>query len=545
MPPPHPYTMTNGGRQLHIFDDATIPVAPSPLPWSKNARIPRELSIPEIEELVEKFARAAMNAKKAGVDFVELHGAHGYLISEFLSPNSNKRTDKYGGDLAGRTRFTVEIIQRIKELAGDDFPVSCRINGADNIPGGLTLDDAKAIAPIMVKAGLNLISVSAGVYGSYPTIVPFVYTPHGCNVPLAAGIKSAVNIPVITAGRINDPRLAEDILANGKADLIGMARALFTDPELPMKASRGEFDDIRKCIACNTCIDSLDLDPIDCTVNPTLGRERELEIKPAPRRKKVLVIGGGPAGLEAARVAALRGHAVTLYEKETRLGGQWLLATIPPHKEEFIELINYQTRQLARLGVTVKLGEETTALLVQELKPDAVVLATGSVPRELPVPGINRANVVTARDVLSGNIKTGNTVLVVGGGNVGLETAHFLAEQGKQVTVIEMLRQVGADLGNTAKWHLFNKLKKHRVTMHRRTELKGMTRTEVTVCRKGKEETWPGFDTVVLAAGARPSNELAAALKDLVNELYVIGDAAEPRKAVDAIREGAETGCRI
>ncbi|GAJ19872.1 unnamed protein product, partial [marine sediment metagenome] len=181
----------------------------------------------------------------------------------------------------------------------------------------------------------------------------------------------------------------EDILADGKADLIGMARALFTDPELPVKASRGEFDDIRKCIACNTCIDSLELGPIHCPVNPTLGRERELEIKPAARKKKVLVIGGGPAGLETARVAALRGHEVTLYEKETRLGGQWLLATIPPHKEEFIELINYQTRQLARLGVTVKLGEEVTAPLVQELKPDAVVVATGSVSRELPVPGIN------------------------------------------------------------------------------------------------------------------------------------------------------------
>ena len=449
----------HGGRQLHVFDDKTIPVAPSPIPWSRSAKVPRELSIPEIEELVEKFARAAMRAKRAGVDFVELHAAHGYLISEFFSPRSNKRTDEYGGDVAGRTRFAVEIIRRIKELAGDDFPVCCRINGADNIHGGLTLDDAKAMAPILVEAGLDLISISAGVYGSYPTIVPFVHTPSGCNVPLAEGVKSVVKVPVITAGRINDPHLAEEILVAGKADLIGMARALLTDPEFPNKAARGEFEDIRQCVACNTCIDSLYFGPIQCPVNPALGRERELGIVPVTEKKKVLVIGGGPAGLEAARVAALRGHEVTLYEKGQRLGGQWLLAAAPPHKQEFMELTNYQTRQLSRLGVTVKLGKEVSTTLVEELKPDVVIVATGAVPLELPIPGIELGKVVTAWDTLQGNSRAGSSVMVVGGGNVGLETAHFLAEQGKKVTVIEMLRRVGADMGETVRWHQLRSLK--------------------------------------------------------------------------------------
>ena len=535
----------HGGRQLHVSDSDTAPVAPSPIAWSRGSRVPKELSIPEIEEVIEKFARAAVRAQRAGVDFVEIHGAHGYLVSEFFSPQSNQRNDEYGGDIAGRARFAAEIIRSIKEKAGKDFPVSCRMNGADNIPGGLTLDDAKAIAPILEDAGLDLISVSAGVYGSCPTIVPYVDAPNGCNVPLAEGVKSAVNIPVIAAGRINDPRLAEEILATGKADLVGMFRALVTDPEMPGKAALGEFEDIRKCIACNTCIDALDLGPIMCTVNPAFGREKELAIVPASRKKKVLVIGGGPAGLEAARVSALRGHEVTLYDKKPRLGGQWLLAAAPPHKEEFIELVNYHTHQLAKLGVSIILDKEVSASLVMEIKPDAVVVATGAVPLELPVPGINLNTAFTAWDVLQGDVETGDSVLVVGGGNVGLETAHFLAEKGRQVTVIEKLKQVGTDMGGTVRSLLLRTLKEYGVTIARSTELKKIITDGIIIYRNDQEEIWSGFDTVVLAVGARPSRELAAELEGKVEELYIIGDAAEPRRGVDAIREGAEAGCRL
>jgi len=535
----------HGGRQLHVSDSDTAPVAPSPIAWSRGSRVPRELSIPEIEELIDKFARAAVRAQSAGVDFVEIHGAHGYLVSEFFSPQSNQRNDGYGGDIPGRARFAVEIIRRIKEKAGEHFPVSCRMNGADNVAGGLELDDAKAIAQTLESAGLDLISISAGVYGSCPTIVPYVDAPNGCNVPLAEGVKRAVNIPVIAAGRINDPRLAEEILAAGKADLVGMFRALVTDPELPGKAARGEFAEIRKCIACNTCTDALDLGPIMCTVNPAFGREKELAIVLATRKKKVLVIGGGPAGLEAARVAALRGHEVTLYDKKPRLGGQWLLAAAPPHKQEFIELVNYHTQQLDKLGVTVILDKEVSPSLVEEIKPDAVVVATGAVPLELSLPGINHHSVSNAWDVLQGDVETGKSVLVVGGGNVGLETAHFLAEKGRQVTVIEKLKQVGTDMGGTVRFLLLRTLKEYGVTIARSTELKQLTPDGITVYRNGQEEVWPRFDNVVLAVGAQPLNVLATALKDVVEELYVIGDAAAPRRAVDAIREGAETGCRI
>lgn len=535
----------HAGRQLHLLRPGMSVVAPSAVPWSRSAKVPRELSTAEVEELVEKFVQTAMRARKAGIDFVEVHAAHGYLAGGFLSPQTNKRTDKYGGDLAGRTTFVVEIIRRIKEEAGKDFPVSCRINGTDNVTGGLTLDDAKAIAPILVDAGLDLISVSASVYGAYPTIIPPVDIPHGCNVPLAEGVKSVVNVPVITVGRINDPRLGEEILAAGKADLIGMGRALLTDPELPAKAARGEFQEIRKCIACNTCIDSLDLGPIRCLVNPALGREKEMEIVPVVQKKKVMVIGGGPAGLEAARVAALRGHEVSLYEKEQHLGGQWLLAAAPPYKQEFTELIDYQSHQLAKLKVKVVVGKQVSASLVRELRPDVVIVATGTVPTRPPVPGMEMSKVVSAWDILRGNSGTGSKVLVVGSGSVGLETAHFLVAQGKEVTVIEMLGKLGADMGDTLRWHLLNRLREHRITIAHSTELKQVNEQGVVVHRNGSEEVWTGFDTVVLATGSRSDNELAGELKGMVAELHVIGDALQPRKGTDATREGAEVAGRI
>ncbi len=535
----------HAGRQLESACTGSPIVAPSPIPWSRSAEIPRELSIQEIRELVQKFARAAKRARSAGVDFVEVHAAHGYLLSEFLSPLSNKRTDEYGGDLKGRTRFIVEIIKRIKEELGGDFLVSCRINGADNIAGGLTLDEAKTIAPILVDAGLDLISVSAGMFGSYPTIVPPFDMPQGCNVPLAEGVKNVVNVPVIVAGRITDPNLAEEILQDGKADLIGMARALIADPKLPSKAAKGQFEEICKCIACNTCIDFVDIGPILCTVNSAAGRESELEIVPAVRKKRVLVIGGGVAGLEAARIARLRGHQVSLYEKERHLGGQWLLAAAPPHKQEFVELIKHESRQLKKLGVRVQLGKAVSVSLVRRQKPDVVIVATGALPLELPTSRIQSVKVVASWDILRGKSRVGGSVLVVGGGSGGLETAHFLAEQGNKVTIIEMLGRIGADMGATGRWHLLNRLKQHDVTMFRSTKLKRVNKQEIVVLRNDSEEVWTGFDTIVIAIGSKSSNKLAAALTGVVEEIHVIGDAIQPRKGVDAIREGAEIGCRI
>jgi 2,4-dienoyl-CoA reductase-like NADH-dependent reductase (Old Yellow Enzyme family)/thioredoxin reductase len=521
-------------------------VAASPIPWSPRSPIPRELSVGEIEELIERHVSAAMQVKETGSDFVEVKACHGYLLSNFLSPHSNRRTDEYGGDIEGRARFTLEVIKRIRQAVGDEFLICCRLNGSDYVKGGLTLEEAKVVAPQFVAAGADFLSVSAGVYGSYPVIVPPFDTPHGCFVHLAEGIKSVVSVPIIAVGRITEPWMAEDILDAGKADIVAMARALIADPDLPTKARRGEFNDIRRCIGCNQgCQDVVPGWDLTCLVNPAAGREREMDIIPATRAKKVLVIGGGPAGLEAARVAALRGHKVILCEEERELGGQWRLAAIPPHKQEFAEFLSYQLRQLKELGVEVRLGKSVTAAVVDEEKPDVAIVAAGARPLIPPMPGVEGDNVTNAWDVLAGKSETGHRVLVVGGNRVGLETAYFLASLGKTVTVVEMLEHTGRDLGPTVRWHLRHRLAEQGVQLLTSTRVEGISNDGISVSKGAGQEIWQDFDTVVLTTDTSGGDKLVEKIKKNLKEVYVIGDAAEPRNAFHAIREGAEVGRKV
>jgi len=530
----------HGGRQSHSSIIGTQPVSASEVFCRMTQETPRALTVEEIQDVEEAFAEGARRTRAAGFDAVEIHGAHGYLINQFLSPLTNKRTDKYGGDVKGRTRFLLEILELTRDKVGSDYPILCRINGDDYVEGGLTLEETKKIAQVLEAAGVDALHISGGIYDSpVPVTTGPMALPRGNMVHLAAGIKKVVNVPIIAVGRINDPELAETILQEGKADLVSMGRALLADPELPMKTAAGALGDIRKCTACDECIARLFFNEnIACSVNAALGMEEEYAIRKAKVSKRILVVGGGPAGLEAARVSALRGHSVVLYEKSDRLGGQLNLAVIPPHKEEMKSVATYLESQIHRLGVKVILGEEVTPLLVEKINPDVVFVAAGSLPNIPDIPGVGGKNVVTANDALAGRASIKEKVVVVGGGMIGAETAEFLAEKGKKVTVLEMLGRIGIDMVPMVISLLYPRLRRLGVVMITNAKVEEITHDGV-VYEKGGERQTVEADSVVLAVGSKPSVSLMNVLKGKVSELYAIGNAKKPCNMLEAIHEGS------
>jgi NADPH-dependent 2,4-dienoyl-CoA reductase/sulfur reductase-like enzyme len=508
------------------------------------------LKVDEIKRIVKRFAEASWRAKRAGFDAVTLHMAHGYLINQFLSPYSNLRTDEYGGDTAARTRFAVEIAQEVRKSVGKDFPVLCRISADEFIEGGLTIEETAVIANILETAGVDAIDVSAGTGAETNyVIIPLMSQPRGCRVQLAETIKRKVQIPVSAVGRINDPVLADSILLEGRADLVSMGRALIADPELPIKASQGRTDDICPCIACNIgCVDRLRKGVgITCTTNPLVGREHYYEISPAKPAKRILVIGGGPAGMEAARTAALRGHHVTLCEKETRLGGEMNIAALPPHKDEINTFVDYLQRQMERLGVEVRLGLEVTTQTLEELAPDVLIVATGAVPCIPEIEGVTQDSVVTARDVLMGNCEVGPRVAVIGGGQVGCETAEFLADRGVRVDIVEMLDCIAPDMSFWSREVLLRRLVRCGVDMLTQAKITGIKGKTVVFDRGGIEGRLPNVDSVVLAMGYVSRNN--ASFKDWAKtrgvKYYLVGDCVTPRDIMHAVHDGFEAASGI
>lgn len=535
----------HGGRTAKSALTGMQPLAPSPLA-SSGGEVPKELTVDEIAEIVAYFAEAALRADRAGFDGVEIHGAHGFLVDQFLSRTSNKRQDDYGGDVPRRARFLIEIIKAAREAVGKDYPIWCRINGKEyGIDEGTSLEEAKEIARMAQDASADAIHVSAGGPGAPVVLTSPTFTP-AIIADLAEGIKKVVTVPVIAVGRIT-PEAAESILAKGKADLIAIGKGLLADPELPSKVASGRLDDITPCIVCFRCRDDVhtNVAGIQCHVNAALGREEEYKILPAKKPRKVLVVGGGPGGMEAARVAALRGHKVTLWEKKLRLGGQLIQAAIPPHKDRIARLIIYLQTQLKKLSVEIELGKEATTTMIEEFKPEVVVLATGIKPLVPEIPGMNSAHVVQAGEVLEGKVETGDRVVVIGGEVVGCETAEFLAEKGKKVTVTRRSSEMASGVGRTLRAFFLGRLLEKGVTLLPEVSYNEITFNGVVVTTKEGEKKTIEADTVVLAAGAIPETKLYESIKGKVPEAYCIGDCVAPRLIRDAIAEGYRVGLKI
>lgn len=537
----------HAGRQTSQLLIGSQPVAPSPIACPMIQEIPRELSQDDIVEIVEQFGECARRAKQSGFDGIEIHGGHGYLIAQFMSLYSNKRIDEYGGNLHNRMRFPLEILDNIRAKVGKDYPVIFRISGDELVPGGRNIEDTKAVARMLEETGIDAIHVSAGVYGSFYGIVPPAAVSHGWITDYAQEIKGVVQIPVITVGRINDPYLAEEIIDGGKADLVAMGRASLADPEFPNKTARRKIDDINACIGClQGCIGKISLyQPATCMVNPTLGKETELQIKPADVRKKVFIAGGGPAGMEAAMVAAMRGHDVHLFEKSEKLGGQFYVAAIPPHKGEITGFIIWLKKQLTDNNVVIHLQTELTESIVSAQKPDVVVIATGSKPLTMALSCFPKVKIVNAQDVLTGQVNAKGRIIVIGGGMIGAETASHLAHHGRKVTIVEMLPQIAQDVTPSVREFLIKDLAAKNVRVAVNAKVKELRPEGLFIEKDGREENIGSFDTIVLAMGVASVNDLSAILAGKVPETYSIGDAVKIRKALDAIAEGYQIGLKI
>jgi 2,4-dienoyl-CoA reductase-like NADH-dependent reductase (Old Yellow Enzyme family)/thioredoxin reductase len=544
----------HAGRQTSSAVTGSQPVSASPVPCPQAGNeVPREMTVQEIRQVVHRYAEGARRAKEAGFDAVEVHGAHGYLPLQFLSPWANRRTDEYGGSPENRMRFPLEIVAAIQEKVGPDFTLGYRFSADEFMEGGLTLDDTTLFAQSLEKNGVNYLHVTGGIYENFEIISAPMGVPLGAFVPLASGIKGVVKIPVLAVNRIKDPIQAEKILADGHADLISIGRGMLADPQLPRKAREGRVDDIVLCISCNEGCNARLGEQLDvtCVMNPAVGREREFALKPAAVRKRVMVVGGGPAGMEAARVAAMRGHDVTLYEKEVELGGQVRLASVPPTREELGDLTRNLVHQLEMLGVRIKLGTAVTPELVAQKAPDALVLATGAKPKTLHVAGADRLFVVSAWDVLERKVPVGQNVVVIGGDRVGAETAEYLLDQGKTVHLVEESSAIAYDMEVSCRllYHkriqTYDRFKAHTGRAVREIADDGVVIDRTRCFGPMEEVKLAPVDTVVVSAGRVSNDDLTKMLVGFKGEVHSVGDCVEPRTALEAIYEGSVIGRKV
>jgi len=535
--------LMHGGRQSYHDQK----VAPSAIPAPAVVKgIPKALDLVEIDELVAAFGDAARRCREAGFDFIEIHAAHGYLINQFMARNSNKRDDRYGGRFDNRIRFLMALLADIKAKAGRDYPVGIRINGNDFIKDGWTLDDTLRLAPILEAAGADYLHVSAGVYGSTELTIPSVYAPQGCFVHLAEAVKQVVSLPVVAVGRIKHADMADRIIAEGRADAVAMGRALLADPGLPNKA-RANGAAIRPCIGCCLgCIHAvLQLEPGGCVVNPDVGREYLLKDEDtADASRVVLVVGGGPAGLAAARMAAVRGHRVVLIEASDAPGGLFRLATRAPGRQEAGDILAYFEAELARLQVDIRYQTLLTAGLLDDIAPDIVVLATGSLPDTPIIKGFSgtKMAIYSVVEVMGGELPEGDRVIVLGGGQSALMLADFMAEAGKTVVVLNRGRHFGEEMSSNDRFYLRERLNRNKVQLYKNVVVEAFLPRGARFRAGENTDVLEDMDALVISEGMtviRPDRRL---FKDRATAVHMIGDAKEPRNLMLAIAEGEEVG---
>lgn len=569
--------LNHAGRyNFSFFLDGKQPVAPSPLASQMTREVPRELEGWEVQNVVHSFARAANRAKQAGFDAVEVLAGTGYLISEFLSPLTNQRKDEYGGSEENRMRLALEIVQAIKDSTGPDFPLIVRFNGNDLMQGGLGRQGLQRFALALVRqARADALCVNVGWHEArVPQITSEV--PRAAFSYLAREIKELSQVPVIASHRINDPFVARELISSHVCDMVAMARSLIADPYLPQKAKQGREKEIVHCIACGQgCFDNLfRLKSVECLCNPKAGHELEIIPAKARQSRNVLVAGGGPAGMSVALSAAQRGHKVQLYEASSCLGGQLHLAAVPPGRKEFATLARDLALQAQMAGVQIHLGRKVDRGILQQEKPQVLVLATGANPIKPDMPGVGQEHVCQAWDVLQNKCYPGRKVVVIGGGAVGVETALHLARKGtlgaeglhflltyqvedcehlremslqgtKQVILLEMLAKLGRDIGKSSRWAMLQNLQRYRVQARTKTKVLEILQQGVQVQnRNGGEEFIPA-DSVVLAAGSRSDNALQETAQELGLEYHVVGDAQQVGQAFDAIHKGYALGARL
>ena len=511
-------------------------------------KTPRELTTNEVEEMVENFANAALRAKMAGFDMVEVHGTHGYLIAEFLSPLTNKRTDKYGAD---KTLFATEIVRKIKEKCGSDFPVIFRLAATEFEEGGITLDYAKEIAKKLENAGVDALDITGGNYDTADHIIPpLYYEDQGYFFKEAFEIKKTVNVPIISGGMILDPEVADSAIENGVVDMVFLGRQLIADPEWPKKIREGLIEEIKPCIACEQCIERIFFqEPVNCSVNPLKGFEyrylNEHEIPKAIRVKKVVIVGGGLAGLETARVANMRGHKVVLFEESSDLGGVLKYILKEKIKLRIKKLVEWYKFVMARQNIDVRLNTKVTPETMEKETPDVIVLATGSDPLIPKIHGVE--NAVLAEEVLSGDIQVGKNVVIIGGGLVGCELAIKLSNEESNVTLIEALPQIAMGEPILSRMGIIKLLNNAGVKVLTCAPVVEIYKSGVETVNNMGVRSLFSADTVILSVGrkARVETELLAVCKKVAKEVYLIGDAKQPRKIIDAIKEGFWTAINI